>query len=72
MKQNLGENTQDLTNIGSIKEIALFSRLANFKEFSVHSLRQEYGDLHPKVLEIGLRVMNESYTSSNTRCVAMI
>ncbi len=35
INQNISENGQEMTNIGSIKEIALFSRLANFKEFSV-------------------------------------
>ena len=71
-KQNQAENTQELSNMGSIKEIALFSRLANFKESSMQALKQEYTQMHPKILEIGLRVMNESYSSSNTRCAAML
>lgn len=33
---------------------------------------QDYGELHPKILELGLRLINESYGSSNQRCIAML
>jgi hypothetical protein len=36
--------------MGSIKEIALFSRLANFKESSMEALKKEYPEMHPKIL----------------------
>jgi translation initiation factor 2B subunit (eIF-2B alpha/beta/delta family) len=48
----------------------LFSRLANFKELS--GLGDKYHFLHPKILDLGLRIINEQYSSSNTRCIAMI
>jgi len=57
------EFQQELTNIGSLKEIALFSRLANFKDQS--GIREKFSYLHPKILELGLRVINEQYNSSN-------
>lgn len=48
----------------------MFSKLANYKDLS--GLRDKYHFLHPKVLDLGLRTINEQYTSSNTRCIAMI
>jgi hypothetical protein len=35
-------------------------------------LREKYTDLHPKILEVGHRVINEHYSTSNIRCIAMI
>ncbi len=61
---------QELTNIGRFKEIALFSRLVNFKDQS--GIREKYAHFHPKILELGLQVINEQYNSSNQRCIAMI
>ena len=52
--------------------MALFSRIVNYHEQSTAKLKQEYGDLHPKILELGLRLINESYKSSNQRCIAML
>ena len=35
-------------------------------------MKEDYGELHPKNLELGLRLINESYQSSNQRCIAML
>jgi|LauGreDrversion4_2_1035121.scaffolds.fasta_scaffold174948_2 translation initiation factor eIF-2B subunit delta len=35
-------------------------------------MKEEYGDLHPKILDLGMRLINESYQSSNQRCIAML
>jgi hypothetical protein len=64
-KQLMRIDGQDLSNVGSIKEMALFSRIVNYQEQSTQKLRLDYGDLHPKILELGLRLINESYGSSN-------
>lgn len=55
----------DLSNVGSIKDMAYFSRIITYQEQSTQKLREEFGDLHPKILELGLRLINESYGSSN-------
>lgn len=35
-------------------------------------MKEEYGELHPKILDLGMRLINESYQSSNQRCIAML
>ena len=36
-------------------------------------LKQLFGqDLHPKIVELAIKFVNEKYTSSNTRCIAML
>lgn len=60
-------------NSGSIREIALFSHLVNYKDLSSQKLKQDYGeDMHPKILEVALSILNERYVSSNTRCIATL
>jgi hypothetical protein len=61
-----------MSNMGGIKEIALFSRIVNYQEQSYQKLRDDFQDIHPKIFEIGLRLINESYNSSNQRCIAML
>jgi hypothetical protein len=39
--------------------MALFSRIVNYQEQSTAKLKEEYGELHPKILELGLRLINE-------------
>lgn len=64
---------QELADVGSIKEMALFSKIVNYVDQPTTSkLREKYGNLHPKILEHGLRLSNESYSSSNQRCIAML
>ena len=62
----------DLSNTGSIKEMALFSRIVNYQEVSTQKMKEDYGELHPKILDLGMRLINESYQSSNQRCIAML
>ena len=52
--------------------MALFSRIVNYQELSTQKMKEEYGDLHPKILDLGMRLINESYQSSNQRCIAML
>ena len=52
--------------------MALFSRIVNYQEVSTQKMKEEYGDLHPKILDLGMRLINESYQSSNQRCIAML
>jgi len=59
------DGAQDLSNVGSLKEMALFSKIVNYQEKGMLKLREDYGELHPKILELGLRMINESYNSSN-------
>ena len=35
-------------------------------------MKEDYGELHPKILDLGMRLINESYQSSNQRCIAML
>jgi translation initiation factor 2B subunit (eIF-2B alpha/beta/delta family) len=40
---------------------------------SSQKLKENYGeDLHPKVLDLALRILNERYASSNSRCIATL
>lgn len=48
---------QELNQAGSIKDIALFSRLASFKE--QRDYMDQHKHLHPKIRNIGMRVINE-------------
>ena len=41
--------------------MALFSRIVNYQELSTKKMKEEYGDLHPKILDLGMRLINESY-----------
>jgi hypothetical protein len=52
--------------------MALFSRIVNYQEVSTQKMKEDYGELHPKILDLGMRLINESYQSSNQRCIAML
>ena len=40
---------------------------------SSQKLKENYGeDLHPKILELALRILNERYVTSNSRCIATL
>lgn len=71
-KHDSVDHTHDYTKMGSIKDIALFSKLALFNDMTDQKVKETYRHLHPKVIDLGIRIKNDDLISSNARCVAMI
>ena len=71
-KQLMRIDPHEQSNIGSIKDIALFSRISKFEPYTAQKLKDEHPGLHPKIRDLGLNLINEAYQSSNQRCIAML
>lgn len=52
--------------------MAIFSSLA-YKEITSQTLKDDFGeDLHPKILELAMHILNDKFATSNSRCIAIL